>query len=291
MGYFAGSLGGNDTSPGASFEVPPTSTAPGSITGTITDSATDDPIEGATVSVAFQGSPFVINPTTTTAADGTYSIGPIPQGTYPKVTIQSDGYDVEEGPLTVDQAVVTNDVGLNRDWASSAGGGSISDFTGPDFTPFDCGPVNAIDQSDGFGWSTTADLDSGVAGPDTPKYMVIQLPTFVDISSITINPTAICGDGLSASTGDFKVETSVDGVNFAQVAAGQFVAADRGHANAVTLTGPLTGVQYVKFWINAPMVLTDTATYGADACNSGGAFSGCTYEDATEVSVYGSASP
>ena len=87
MGYFAGSLGGDDAEPGASFDLPPTTQEAGTIVGTVTDAMTGDPIEGAVASVAFQGSPFVTNPSATTGPDGTYSIGPVPFGTYPKVTI------------------------------------------------------------------------------------------------------------------------------------------------------------------------------------------------------------
>jgi extracellular elastinolytic metalloproteinase len=290
MGYFAGSLGGDDTAPGADFSLPPTGSDTGSITGTVTDSQTGDPIEGAVVTVAFQGSPFITNPSTETAADGTYSIGPIPQGTYPKVTISSPAYDVVLESITVDQPVVTNDAELDRDWASSVGGATISDFTGPDFGA-GCDPEAAIDLSDAFGWSTTADLVDGLVGPDTPKQMTIELPVAVDVTSITVNPTANCGDGLSASTGAFHIEVSSNGTDFTEVADGEFLAADRGHANAVTLTAPTDNVSFVRYWIDAPMVLIDTDTYGADACNSGGAFSGCTFQDVTEVEVYGAEVP
>ena len=43
---------------------------------------------------------------------------------------------------------------LRRDWASASGGGSITAFDGPDYTPFGCGPIGAIDQSDGTGWGS-----------------------------------------------------------------------------------------------------------------------------------------
>ena len=53
MGYFAGSLNGNDTAPGASFDTPPTGSDVGALEGTVTDSVTGDPIEGVTVTIAF----------------------------------------------------------------------------------------------------------------------------------------------------------------------------------------------------------------------------------------------
>jgi extracellular elastinolytic metalloproteinase len=286
MGYFAGSLGGNDTAPGASFETPPAGHAKGTIEGTVTDSVSGDPIEGAVVTIAFQGTPAIFNPTTTTDADGNYSVGPVPRGTYPKVVISTPGYDEVIDEVTVNAATVTNDAELDRDWASFAGGGRISDFNGPNFgNP--CGPRNAIDLKAAFGWSTTADLVDGQVGPDTTKFITIKLPTVVDVTTIAINPTAICGDGLSASSGSYTVEVSSNGTDFTEVADAEFVAADRGHNNVITLTGSTDAIQYVRYSITAPMVLTDEATYGADACNSGGAFSGCTYQDVTEVEVYG----
>lgn len=40
------------------------------------------------------------------------------------------------------------------------------------------------------------------------------------------------------------------------------------------------------------MVITDTATYGTNACvGGGGNFGGCTYESMTELEVYGAPSP
>ena len=203
------------------------------------------------------------------------------------MTISKAGFDAVREAVTVDDTEVTNDAELDRDWASAPGGASIDDFSGVDFTPFDCGPVNAIDQADGFGWSTTSDIKrNGQPGNKTPKFMVVKLPVPIDISAITVNPTAICGDGLSASAGAYHVEVSADGTAFTEVASGEFVAADRGHANEVDLTGSTDGIQYVKYWIDKPMVFTDPVSYPADACIVGG-YSGCDYEDTTEVEVYG----
>jgi hypothetical protein len=291
MGYFAGSLGGDDTTPGADFSMPPTGAATGTITGTVTDSQTDDPIEGATVTVAFQGSPFVTNPSTTTAADGTYSIGPLPQGTYPKVTIGSDGYDAVDTEVDVNAPQVTQDAALDRDWASSAGGASISDFTGPDYGQF-CGPVAMIDQSPAYGWSTTDRLDAnGQPTAHTSRQITVALPVSVDISEITVLPTANCGDGTSATAGAYRIEVSTDdGATFNEVASGETTFDTAGDVQSPSLTGSTDGVEFVRYWIDLPLVLVDTAHYGSDPCPGGG-FSGCAFEDSVELEVYGSASP
>ena len=49
----------------------------------------------------------------------------------------------------------------------------------------------------------------------------------VNIGELQINPSNTCGDGGSASTGDFRVETSPDGVNWTEAASGHFGVADR----------------------------------------------------------------
>jgi hypothetical protein len=286
MGYFAGSLGGDDTTPGADFSMPPTGNQTGRISGTVTDSQTGDPIEGAVVTVAFQGSPFVTNPSDTTNSSGNYVIGPIPQGTYPKVTISAPGYDAATQSDEVD-GQVTLDGSLARDWVALAGGATVVDHTGPNFG----GGFNfksLTDQSLSTSWVTTADLDAnGDATADTPKQVTIQLPQAVDISQVAIDPTTSPVLGLSSSTGAFHIEVSDDGVTFVPLADGEFVAADRGHFNDVDLTGDTTNVSFIRYWIDAPMVLTDTATYPDGCAVDPTGFDGCTYEASTEMEVYG----
>ena len=64
MGFFAGSLGGNDTNPHAAFDLPPATLATGTVEGTVTD-ASGDPVAGVPVTLLFQGS-GVANPTDVT---------------------------------------------------------------------------------------------------------------------------------------------------------------------------------------------------------------------------------
>jgi len=189
----------------------------------------------------------------------------------------------------VDAGSVTVDAELERDWASSSGGATIDpdSVVGPDFGE-PCAPVNAIDQSDVFGWSTTSDLlANGTAGPDTPKSFVVKLPQAIDISRVEVNPTAICGDGASASTGEFSIRVSADGTNWSAPTSGSFVFDDLGSSHEVPLTAGGTNVQYVEYTMEAPIVVTDLAHYAPGDCPGGG-FSGCDYMDVTELRVYGS---
>jgi hypothetical protein len=206
------------------------------------------------------------------------------------VTISAKGYDLVTQPVKVDAATVTNDVEVDRNWASSAGGGRISAFDEPNLGA-PCAPKNAIDQSASFGWSTLSDLrNNGNPSPDTPKSLVIKLPDPVDITSITVNPTAICGDGLSASTGRYTVEVRPPGGAFTEVGSGSFTFDELGAPAEVSLGGSTNGIRFVRYTIEEPIVTVDEDFYGTDPCPGGG-FSGCLFEDVTEVGVYGALTP
>ena len=146
---------------------------------------------------------------------------------------------------------------MRRDWASLGGGGSIADFTGPDYTDFGCGPTAAIDQSQASGWGSTTDNDAGDGtGLVTPKFIVVKLPAAVNVSQIAVDPSNTCGDPGSSSTRGYRIETSADGTNFTELTAGVFYLANRGQMNTV-FSGSLAGVRYVKFWMLNPQVPTD----------------------------------
>ena len=123
MGYFAGSLGGDDAAPAADFEVPPATPVMGTITGTVTDQDSGDPVSGVPVTLAFQGGNTTANPTAITAVDGTYTLGPVPVGEYGKLVVNGSGYDVTSSPVTVDAGGTTADFEVRRDWAAASGGG------------------------------------------------------------------------------------------------------------------------------------------------------------------------
>jgi extracellular elastinolytic metalloproteinase len=116
-----------------------------------------------------------------------------------------------------------------------------------------------------------------------PKSITVKLPQAVDIDTFQVDPTATCGDGGSASTGGYTIETSTDGGAFQEAASGTFGVADRGHLNEVDLTpGTGDGVQYVRFTIESNQT-PDFATN----CPLG-AYSGCSFTDLTELAVFGS---
>jgi hypothetical protein len=108
MGFFAGSLDGNDTRPTASTAVPPTTADLGTVSGTVTHAG--QPVKGATVTLAFQGSGLV-NPFAVTDASGHYTLPvQVPQGTYGKIVLsgpfqqRKSNIIVGAGTTTVDFA-------------------------------------------------------------------------------------------------------------------------------------------------------------------------------------------
>ena len=285
MGYYAGSIGGDDSSPGADFHLPPGNVKLGYVHGTITDKDSGLPVRNASVTLAFQGGRGFMNPSDVTGPHGRYSIGPVPVGHYRKLFVLKNGYNPATRGVTVVQSGTQRDVQIERDWAALTGGAQITDFNGPDYSPA-CGPEGAIDQSQGSGWgSTTGDDDGDPTNNFVPKHIVVKLPKAVDITRFAVDPSATCGDGLSASTRGFTIETSPTGSVWTQVASGAFTNADDGQLNEVDPTVATTGVQYVRFTITS----NQTPSFATNC--PGGAFSGCSYTDLTELEVFGAASP
>lgn len=280
MGFYAGSLGGDDAAPAADFHAAPVSSATGTITGTVTDSDSGAPIAGAVVTLKFQGS-GAANPTATTASDGTYTLGPVPAGHYDALVLAAPGYEPTTSPVDVTAAGATQDATIRRDWAASSGGAVVDSFTGPDFGP-SCGPDKAIDLSLAVGWGSTTGDDNGTpTSVFVPKTLVVKLPAPVDITQFGVDPTASCGDGGSASTGDYRIETSPDATTWTTAAQGTFGTADRGQLNQLDSTDGTAAVSFVKFTILGNQT-PDFATSCPD-----GAFSGCSYTDLTELAAYG----
>ncbi len=278
MGYYSGTVGSTDVAPGEDFETPPPAYTPRTaITGVVTDPATGDPVEGAVVHVTSSGSGYA----DVTNEDGEYFIGGLYEGTYAKVVASSAGYLPDAHAVdTSDEESM--DFSIRRDWAASSGGATIDDFNGGDFTAYGCGPNEAIDLSLGTGWGSTTGDDAGTpTNVMVPKYIVVDMQQPIDIDTFEVDPNATCGDGASASTKDYRIETSVEGTVWTTAAEGTFTADDRGQLNVVTPTGATEGVRYVKFWILSNQT-PDFATNCPD-----GAYSGCSYSDLTELAVFG----
>jgi extracellular elastinolytic metalloproteinase len=308
MGYFAGTLDGDDTAPVEDFSMPPGPSTPrGNMVGTVSDQDTGAPIHGAVVAFGGHDSGFQGNLVATTGGGGSYKLKKVVAGTYPDVNASAAGFDRSVATVTIAPGTLTQNWVLRRDWASIFGGASVFDFNGPDYTDFGCGPSGAIDQGSGSGWGSTTDDDlADITGNTTPKFVVIELPTPVDVSEIAVNPSNTCGDPGSSSTRGYRVETSTDGSTFTPLTDGVFYLGNRGQLNTV-FSGSAAGVRYVRFWMLNPQVpqdpdpnaaCTGPADCGTDPddasgvtthCTSGAdqGFGGCQFMDMSEIEVYG----
>jgi hypothetical protein len=278
MGFFAAAVSGDDIHPIASFSVPPSGGRRASLHGRVTDARTGKGLGNAVVAFGGHSSGFADDLADGTDRFGFYRVSHIPFGTYPGLFAAAPGYDTKEVTLRVRSGSILRSFALTRDWAAGPGGASVTAFDGPDFTP-DCGPAFAIDQT-ANGWGSTADLVNGVA---TPKSITIQLPQPTDVTRFGVDPTAVCGDAPSASTGAFRIETSTDGEHFTSRATGTFTAANDFKLNLVSPSGgTVHRVRFVRFW----MLSTQVPAPVAQNCAAGG-FSGCAFMDMTELEAYG----
>ncbi|GAB1646005.1 hypothetical protein KRMM14A1259_64280 [Krasilnikovia sp. MM14-A1259] len=280
MGFFAGAVDGDDANVVEDFSMPPAANTPrGSVSGKVTDTDTGAAVSGATVGFGGHTSGFANDYVATTGADGTYTISDVLPGTYPKVFAKGAGYDSVVKTVSVGARANKVDWPLRRDWAATGGGSSVVSFTGPDYTEFGCGPKQMFDQSAGSGWG------SDVVADANGQNVVVKLPHAVDIAELTLDATATCGDGASASTGKFRIETSADGSTWTVAATGQFTAANQNVANPVPLTAGKTGVQFIRY-----TMLSTQAQDGGKCTTPDAPFSGCQFMDSTELAVYGTPS-
>ena len=282
MGWFAATTDGDDVTQIENFSLPPAPNAPlTSVSGTITQIETGAALAGATVIFPGHDSGFAGSYTAVSDSAGRYTIRNVLPGTYPEVTASVPGYEPQIRDLPVSRGPNHVNWTLRRDWAASSGGSKVTDFNGDDYSFIGCGPDAALDTSQGTGWST----DATAAGTGIePRYMIVQLPSAVNVSSIAINPTGTCGDDPTSSTGDYRLETSTDGTTWTAASEGHFGVANRDKMNDLALAGgSATGVRYLRY----TMLGTQIAEEGA-SCP--GNYSGCYYVDTVEIGVYGTAS-
>lgn len=286
MGYFAGAIDSGDAHAGEDFHRPP---APqrgiGTLYGLVVDPTTGERVEGAVVKITGQE-----GLSDATNENGYYRIDDVRPGTYQKVIVTGPGYEVDDKPVrvTTDQQGTPVDWNTRRDYAASSIGGQITDFNGPDYSSYGCGPGGAIDLSQGSGWGSTTGDDNGTpTSTVVPKHIVVELSEPIDIdmnannTAFAVDPSNTCGDPGSSSTGKYRIEVSTNGTTFVRAAQGEFTSTDRGRYNDVPSSVALADVRFVRFTMRSPQV-PDFATNCPD-----GAYGGCTYTDMTELEVFG----
>lgn len=266
---------------------PPANSPRGSLTGTVRDSLSNAPIANAVVAFGGHSSGFGGDYAATTNASGVYTITGILPGTYAKVFARAPGFDPVVQTVTISARANTLNWSLRRDWAALGGGATVVDFNGDDASAFGCGPAAIFDQSQGSAWSTDAVLINPADQADVdPRFVIVKLPVAVDIADVQINPSGGCGDGLSASTGKYSVETSPDGTNWtlASTPGAAFDGSNRNRMNSIALNaGATDAVLYLRY----TMLGTQLHVSGG-SCP--GAFSACDFVDTVEFAVYGTPS-
>ncbi|WP_307628312.1 M36 family metallopeptidase [Streptomyces turgidiscabies] len=281
MGWFAAALTGDDAQPDEDFSLPPgRNTKLVTLTGKVTDDATGTPVGGVTVSISGHASGFPgADLSALSAADGTYTIRNVPEGTYRKVYAAGGGYEPQIRTVTVSTGAA--DWTLRRNWSAASGGAEIAEFTGPDYSDSGCGPAGLIDMA-GSVWGSEGKGGTNGTGVD-PVHNTVRLPQGVDVSELRVNPTSGCGDDLTASLGDYRVETSTDGTTWATAATGHFAPADNGRENTVALNaGTAQNVRYIRM----TMLGNQAVDNGVDCAKDSGP-SGCKFMDMTELIVHG----
>jgi hypothetical protein len=213
MGYFASTEGGNDVHPVEDFATPPdcASDPCGSISGTVRDRVTGDPLGGIAVEVVDPGSSLPTDLVDTTAPDGSFAIDDVPFHTYAEILIDAPGFE----PAEVTGFRVDGDETLHRritrDWASLEGGAEIERFSPPDYSEHGCGPNGAFDLLLGSGWGSDAPRSTAGSSFTGPRSVVVKLPRAVDISSFGFDPGAACGDPRDAAVKAFTIRTRTAG--------------------------------------------------------------------------------
>ena len=284
MGFYAGSIGGNDTSPAASFAMPPATIDTGSIAGRITDFDSGDPLQGLTVTLAFQGS-GTVNPTAVTDSNGDYTLTGIPAGHYAKLQVRGHGYQASSAVTVSGGSTTTVNFTPRLDFAGPGSGTIVTSADGTDFSDIGCGPDQAIDGSQASGWSTNAADPNQQTPTFQPKHLTIELGKAVDVAQFGVDPSSTCGDDPSSSTAGYQIETSPDGTNGSctTAASGTFTSGDVG--NLVPIDVSVANVRFVRFTI-----LSDQTPSFSTTCANGGG-SGCSFVDLSELEVFGTPSP
>jgi extracellular elastinolytic metalloproteinase len=110
MGWFAGSLDGDDAQPVEDFSMPPPPNPFGKLLGKVIDQDTGEPIEGILVGFGGHASGFTSDLAALTKKNGLYDIKRVPVGTYPKVFASGAGYDRGVRPTVGISADVATEV-------------------------------------------------------------------------------------------------------------------------------------------------------------------------------------
>ncbi|MEU0880198.1 M36 family metallopeptidase [Lentzea sp. NPDC005914] len=286
MGFFAGALGGEDITPAEDFTTPPRAGTPtGTLSGRVTNAETGAPAQGVAVRVGGHDSGFAGAKVAVSDADGRYAITDVVPGTYPKVVAFGQGYDAVSRAVPVRSGQTTADWLLDLNWATVARDAVVVETNGNEYAEIGCGAADLLVQTalGGRPWSTDAKLNPD--GSMQPKFVTIKLGQAIDLSSVEVEPSGVCGDDETASARDVTVETSVDGTTWVLASKVSFTRADQDALRSVPLTAGKDDVRYLRLTLLSNQV----GLYPEVNCAVPAQMrSGCFYADIGGLRVRGS---
>jgi hypothetical protein len=182
MGWFAATRDGDDDRPVENFDLPG-DLAGTTLTGTVTDRATGQPLANALVQLGGHENKNRYGQDLSTRTDdaGHYTLTGVPAGEYPYVFAERNGYErATTEQVTVRPGGTELPLGLRRNWADARGGATLLEYTGDDNEEKGCGPQHAFDGDRMTGWFSTLDEEPS---------MTIALPADVTITSFGLDLT------------------------------------------------------------------------------------------------------
>jgi extracellular elastinolytic metalloproteinase len=267
MGYFASTSDSTDSAPIADFSPPPSASTPrGTVTGKVFDSVNGLPLSGVLVGIGGQSTPGYDEAlASTTGDDGRYSFT-APAHTYAAMSIQpGNGYFNEKVTNLVVTAgqTTTKDQAVRRSLAVGKKVTTNNDTGGA----YACGIEGLNDGDLGTVW----EIDLTVGQPNDPKpQSVVDLGKEQSISSYGLDPAEGCGSSPDSATGDFRLESSLDGTTWHTVKQGTFHDADRHRLNEVDPPADAKTARFVRLTLLSTQGnedfwdFTELAVFGAD---------------------------
>jgi hypothetical protein len=208
------------------------------LTGYITDADTGLGLHGSTVTWNGTTSPA---PQATTDGSGRFLFTGLEASSTGSLTVTGPaGWDRRaiDGVVLPSSELGTQNVGLHRDWAATAGGATATANDAP--VPA-CAPAAAVDNDRATGWSAAATRPAG-----DPPTLTVTLPQAIDVRQLVLDPTSACDHPAGAALGRYRVQTSADGASWATVLEGELGSDARGKATPLTPGANAAGVRHVR---------------------------------------------
>jgi hypothetical protein len=217
------------------------------LTGKVTDSSTGLPIAGAVVELG--GTSF----STTTAADGSYTLTDLPEGVWYNAITRKVGYLTKGALILVMPGTNTNDAALDPfsgiDWARAASASASSTSTAAGISPSNVNDGNAF-----TGWLPGTEATQG-------EWVQLAWDQSLEIAGVLIDS--------SGPTKDYNLEYSTNGESWTLIK--NVTTTQSGHTHWLEIVDETSGMpspvtlKYLRVYINSD-IFTDVGTIYAIEC-------------------------